>query len=524
MAQSKQTLYDTVKSSLVVSVGALLPLAKAPDELLGELFQEVQQQRIYDDDKTFVDLIPKHRAKLILDEYHLLRHDPSFDLREFVLRHFYRLADDVKAPTYVANHKQTIDTHITQLWHYLERRNRKDRGSLFALPYTYIVPGGRFNEQFYWDGYFIMLGLAAEGDYVTIEDMLKNYAYMLRRFHFIPTANRTYFLSRSQPPVFAGMVKLLAAKKGKHILIEYLPYLLMEYRFWMDDRIKVRLSHSHRRLVELPGGVYLNRYYDDKVSPRPESLREDIATTGGASHEKTRQLYLDLRAAAESGWDFSSRWFEDPHDIRSIVTTDVIPVDLNCLLYELEQTITEAYAMLKQPLLKKRFEALAQRRLDGMQQYLWSEEQQFFVDYRLSLHQPSGVLSLAGVFPLYVGIATEEQAAAVAKKLEQDFLKPGGLVTTLNETGQQWDSPNGWAPLQWIAIKGLERYGYTNLANKIQKRWLKLNDKVYSRIHKMLEKYDVVHSSGVGGGGEYPLQDGFGWTNGVYEALKRRKM
>ena len=129
--------------------------------------------------------------------------------------------------------------------------------------------------------------------------------------------------------------------------------------------------------------------------------------------------------------------------------------------------------------------------------------------------------SLAGVFPLFVGIATEEQAHAVADMLRKDFLHVGGLVTTAIDNGQQWDAPNGWAPLQWVAIQGLKRYGYDDLANEIATRWTALNERVYDATGKFVEKYNVENDDGLGGGGEYALQDGFGWTNGVYEALKK---
>jgi len=125
------------------------------------------------------------------------------------------------------------------------------------------------------------------------------------------------------------------------------------------------------------------------------------------------------------------------------------------------------------------------------------------------------------VFPLFVNLATQEQADKVADVLRKDFLQPGGLVTTLIENGQQWDAPNGWAPLQWVAIKGLRNYGHDDLADEIAKRWVELNEKVYAQSQKFVEKYNVESADGLGGGGEYVLQDGFGWTNGVYEALKR---
>lgn len=511
---------NKLKSTFVATTGGLLPTAKSPDEALGQLFSDVQNRRVYGDGKTFVDLIPRRRMKQIQQEYLLTKDDPQFDLRDFVSRHFYEFGGYKTA--YHTDATMSPREHITELWHVLERKNRRDRGSLIALPNAYIVPGGRFSEQFYWDSYFIMLGLAADGRWDMIEGMIKNYAYMIRKFGFIPTANRTYFLSRSQPPFFSQMVKLLARHKGRtRTFVEYLPYMLLEYRFWMKGRKQLakRENRAFARVAEMDNGILLNRYYDNKTTPRPESLREDMETANEAPNRESDRLYLHLRAGAESGWDFSSRWFEDPSDIRTIHTADIIPADLNSLLYLLEETISETYRLLHQPLLASKFQGAADRRVRGMQEYCWSEKDGFFVDYNFHKHHSTGKLTLAGAFPLYAKIATTKQAAAVARRIEKDFLKEGGLVATLEETGQQWDAPNGWAPLQWIVIEGLRNYGHHKLADEIKKRWIASNLKVFKAKGKMVEKYDVMNDSKLGGGGEYPLQDGFGWTNGVLAAL-----
>ena len=510
---------DNLKSAYVIATGGLKRAIKSPDEALGGLFSDVQEAQVYGDGKTFPDLIPRRRMKTIQQEYMLAKQDPDFDLRDFVSRHFYMY--DPHKSEYRTNPEHSMRQHIKELWSVLERKNRRDRGSLVALPYPYLVPGGRFSEQFYWDSYFIMLGLAKDNQWAKIEGMIKNYAYMMRKFGFVPTANRSYFLSRSQPPFLTRMVKLLASHKGqKRTLIEYLPYLLIEYRFWMKGRrvLSKQENKAYRRVAEMPNGILLNRYYDNKTTPRPESLREDVETAIGAQGRQSDRLYLHLRAAAESGWDFSSRWFRDPHDIRTIHAADIIPIDLNCLLYELESAIAEAYRALRQPVLARRFQSAAEQRVRGVMEYCWSDSEQFFVDYNFHEKQATGRITLAGVFPLYSKIATSKQAAAVARRLESDFLKKGGLVTTLVENGQQWDSPNGWAPLQWAAIEGLKNYGYYELAHEIGQRWLAMNEEVFKATGKLVEKYDVVNAS-AGGGGEYPLQDGFGWTNGVAAAL-----
>jgi len=231
-----------------------------------------------------------------------------------------------------------------------------------------------------------MLGLAADGRWDIVEGMVKNAAYMIRKFGFIPTANRTYLLSRSQPPFFSRMVKLLARHKGSMVMVEYLPYLVLEYRFWMKGKSKLA-KQEHRafaRVVEMKNSVLLNRYYDNKMTPRPESLHEDTETAGHAIERDADRLYLHLRAGAESGWDFSSRWFADANDIRTIHTADIIPIDLNCLLYQLETTIAEAYQLLKQPFLFRKFQKLADRRAAAINSYLLGQGIGIFHGLQLS--------------------------------------------------------------------------------------------------------------------------------------------
>ncbi|MFZ2544712.1 MAG: alpha,alpha-trehalase TreF [Candidatus Saccharimonadales bacterium] len=509
---------EAIKSAIVNTAGALMLTKSSPDEALGDLFEEVQKHRVYDDGKTFVDLIPRGRMRQIRKEYLVEKQDPDFDLQEFVNRHFYAFRH--ANHDYISDKSLSAREHIKDLWKVLERRNRLDRGSLVAVPFRYIVPGGRFSEQFYWDSYFIMLGLAVDNRWDIIQDMMKNYAYMIRKFGFIPTANRTYFLSRSQPPFFSHMVKLLARNQNRTLTyLEYLPYMLGEYRFWVKGRRMLSTKEevvAHRRVVRLDDGSILARYFDNKTTPRPESLREDVETAGDRQNQK---LFLDLRAGAESGWDFSSRWFADPNDITTIHTTDIIPIDLNCLLYHLESTIADTYQRMFQPLLARKFRSYADKRVSAINKYMWDEDEQFFIDYDFRTGKRTGRITLAGVFPLYTKIASHQQAEAVANRIESDFLKEGGLVTTLMDNGQQWDSPNGWAPLHWIVIQGLREYGYYQLAEKIKKAWIKTCLDVYKSEGKMVEKYNVERPGELGGGGEYALQDGFGWTNGVLAAL-----
>ena len=495
----------------------LAPKKPSPDQLWGELFQDVQLHRIYPDSMTFTDMIPEKTGKRILKQYLKERDDPHFNLQEFVRNHFTELLQE---DGYVTNPDHTPEQHIEELWHVLRREFPKNSGSLVGLPYPYVVPGGRFIAQYYWDSYFIMLGLAAGGHWETVENMVKNCAFLIRKYGYVPSASRTYNATRSQPPAFALMVQLLAQKKPKTTLIKYLPYLTAEYAFWMKGSRRLNVNRQAvNRVVRMPDGSVLNRYYDSQFTPRPESYKEDVETALHAKNRAASRVYIDIRAAAESGWDFSSRWFSDPYDMNTIHTTDIIPVDLNCLLVSLEQTIAQAYAQLKQQRLARHFANLAKKRIAAIQTYCWDEKEKFFCDYDFVAGKSTGVMSGAGPFALFCNVATREQAADSAAYIAKHLLKDGGLVATEYDNGQQWDSPNGWAPLQWVAIKGLRSYGHDYLADEIKQRWIASNLKLYKEEGKMVEKYNVVDTLAKAGGGEYALQDGFGWTNGVLLAL-----
>ena len=230
-----------------------------------------------------------------------------------------------------------------------------------------------------------------------------------------------------------------------------------------------------------------------------------------------------MRATAESGWDFSSRWLRDPRDLRTLETTDLVPVDLNSLLYCSERTIAALRAFRGRAgdaQVAQRFTTAAEQRRAALLAVAYDPDSGFFYDVRWKSGQRvTDRPTLAAAAPLYFGLATPEQGRRVAARLERDFLKPGGFVTTLIASGQQWDRPNGWPPLQWLAIEGVRRYGRADLAAAARERWLTLNRRTYRSTGRMMEKYDVVDLNRRAGGGEYPTQDGFGWTNGVALAL-----
>ena len=472
---------------------------------LGPLYEAVQSSGILADSKTFVDALPKTAPETILRNYTAAAAMPDFSLADFVQQHFEL---PTTPDTGYDSAQRSIQAHLQQLWPVLTRQPDAVGGTLVPLPHPYVAPGGRFREIYYWDSYFTMLGLKVSGRLDLIEQMVQNFAYLIDLLGFIPNGNRTYYLGRSQPPFFALMVELLAEVEGEDILLQYRPQLEKEYAFWMQGD----------RAVTLPDGAVLNRYWDALDTPRPEAFIEDTEVAHRASLPAS-DLYRHIRAAAESGWDFSSRWFKDPQDMATIHTTDLIPVDLNCLLLKLEQILQTAAELADD---QARTAELAQKiaaRQQAIQQYCWSEGEGFYFDYDFIQNEHTERFTLAAVFPLFFNIASEEQAESVAAMVDTLFLHPGGLTTTLMYTGQQWDAPNGWAPLQWITYQGLLNYGHLELAETIRTNWTALNEKTYAETGKMMEKYNVADLNIQAGGGEYPNQDGFGWTNGVYLAM-----
>lgn len=486
-----------------------------PDILLGPLFHAVQAAKTFPDQKTFADAVPKFNPVSILADWQMQRKQRNFDLHHFVDTNF---SLPVAGETYVPPAGQSLREHIDGLWPVLTHSTAQTRqwDSLLPLPKPYVVPGGRFREIYYWDSYFTMLGLAESGHWDRVQDMVENFAALLDKYGHIPNGNRSYYLSRSQPPFFSLMVDLLAQHQGEKVYSKYLPQLQKEYNYWMADADKVATGQASKRLVKLKDGTLLNRYWDARDVPRTESYLDDIATAGKASGRNKGELYRDLRSGAASGWDFSSRWFSKPDDISSIQTTRILPVDLNSLMYHLEKTLAYANTVAKNDDAAKRFDALASKRQQAINRYFWDDKQGWYTDYDWQKATARPQLTAAALFPLYLQVATDDQANRTATAVQTHLVKEGGLVTTSINNGQQWDAPNGWAPLQWAAVEGLNHYGKQALAKDIGMRFLQNVQQTYDKEHKLVEKYVVEGKApGGGGGGEYPLQDGFGWTNGV---------
>jgi len=500
-------------ASPALAAGSQTP-PPSPDILFGPLFNDVQSAKLFADQKTFADAVPKSDPLTILADYRMQRNQSGFDLRHFVDMNFTLPEEGEK---YVPPEGQSLREHIDGLWSVLTRTTDSAGkwDSLLPLPEPYVVPGGRFREVYYWDSYFTMLGLAESGHWDKVEDMVTNFAHEIDAWGHIPNGNRSYYLSRSQPPFFALMVELLATHEGDEVLKTWLPQMEKEHNYWMEGADSLQPGESFKRVVKLSDGTLLNRYWDDRDTPRPESWLDDVTTAKNYPNRPATEIYRDLRSAAASGWDFSSRWMDDPQQLGSIRTTSIVPVDLNALMFKMEKMIARAYKVSGDSARANQYETLAATRQKGIEAHLWNHKEGWYADYDLKTNKVRNQLTAAALYPLFVNAAAKERADKVAAATEARLLKPGGIATTTVDSGQQWDAPNGWAPLQWVTTAGLQNYHHEKLAMNVSWRFLTNVQHIYDREKKLVEKYNVSTTGTGGGGGEYPLQDGFGWTNGV---------
>lgn len=469
------------------------------DESLEELFVDLNTSGIWHDQKVIADSILLAPAAEILAAYRSAKAGGAVDLRAFYDRWFRPVA--AEGDSYQTDPHHSPVEHLEAVWPHLSRPadDPGERSTRIPLPNPYVVVGGRFQEAYYWDSYFTMLGLIRSNRLGMVRDMLDNFAWSIDTFGHIPNGFRSYFLTRSQPPFFPSMVRDYGIATGdlKTAFSRYLPHIEAEYRYFIDSP---RTAQG------------LARYWDDSNAPRIEMYGTDVEWQDHT--QKHPEFFRDLRAACESGWDFSARWFTDPDDLGTIRTTQLWAVDLNCLLLRNEEIMTEACALLGKDAAPYR--AAADARRLAIRETFYDDARGYFFDAQISNGAIVPVNTVAGLFPLWAGAATQQQAERAAKYMRAHLLRPGGLATTDIASGQQWDAPNGWAPHQWIAVRGLQRYGLNELADDLRKRWLATCGTVFHEGRKFVEKYNVDDPLQASGGGEYELQDGFGWSNGVY--------
>ncbi|CAG8581440.1 4508_t:CDS:2, partial [Ambispora leptoticha] len=464
---------------------------------------------------------------------------------------------------------------INSYWPDLSRRVVNDRrlcegcvDSIVPVKNAYIVPGGRFREFYYWDSYFILEGLLVSGYFRMAKDIIENFLQIIDEIGFVPSGNRIYYLNRSMPPLLTQMVRIYYKATNDFDMMKFaLPMLLKEYEFWQKNTTVHVVANNHSSKKQYT----LNRYIVHNSDPRPESFLEDyfIATNATWLNATGRaNLYADIATAAEAGWDFSSRWvraeklteylqntsFTRPNNytlLQNLDTRSVIPVDLNSIMYMNEITLADFNAAVGNLKLANSFRKRAKDRREGMIDIFWDKNRLSFWDFNLTSGRHTPVASLAAFFPFWAGIYPTEitnnlTAAKESFRLIEKLLEkyPGSLPATEIDTGLQWDFPNAWPPLQYVIIEALlnveKLYNekdnintFSELARLVAQRlvssvlctWLetggeiristKKKENFVNDVGHIFEKYNAMNLTMPGGGGEYVVQAGFGWTNGI---------
>ena len=405
----------------------------------------------------------------------------------------------------------------------------QEQGLLY-LPFPYVVPGGRFNEMYGWDSYFIQVGLLRDNKLDLARDMADNFLYEVQHYGKVLNANRTYYLTRSQPPFLTQMVlNVYARTKNKEWLSESLPWIERYHRFYTEGP---HLTDTG-----------LSRYFDLGEGPASEVLSGERNVSGKSHYDLVREFlkthkiedydvteyydrsadkltplfYKGDRSMRESGFDPSNRFGPFNLDI-----VHYNPVCLNSLLYSMELQTAEILDKLGRDSESGAWRKMAQDRAERVNRLMWSAPDGLYFDYNFQKKRVRKYPFLTTFFPLWAGFATKEQAAAVKDSLPR-FEREAGLQTSAIVSGNQWDSPFGWAPLQMIAVEGLRRYGYVADANRIAVKFLNAVRRQYLRQGYIVEKYDVVHpNSNVSAQihfGYSTNEAGFGWTNAVFTEL-----
>jgi len=380
--------------------------------------------------------------------------------------------------------------YIKDYWHKVQRFHPKDDESLLALPKPYLVPSYRektgfdYNELYYWDSYFMVQGMLDDEHEKLVTGILEDLMALFERFKVIPNASRTYLTGRSQPPFLTTFIFDVYERfnPGEKWLKSAIEVAQQEYKeVWMG----VKKPHERQ--------VYhgLSRYYDIN--------------------------YLHDLAEAESGWDMTPRF-----DRRAL---NYLPVDLNALLYKYETDFVRAAEILGDKGEARRWNEASEARKSMVNELMWDKSRGLYYDYNFVKKKRGSTSSLAAYFPMWAGMVDEKQAASLVKSLRR-FEHRGGLATTdalplgqfvLGSLPTQWAYPNGWAPLHFVVVKALEKYGYHEDAKRIATKWLKTNLEWFNNEHLFLEKYNVVSPEKPPVKGLYPSQTGFGWTNAVFE-------
>nr|CAD7196475.1 unnamed protein product [Timema douglasi] len=505
---------------------------------------------IFSDSKTFVDMKLKSLPNITLENFNQFMdttsRNPTRDqVIEFVNKTFDPAGsefenwepNDWTENAEFFNHVRDVELKewakkLNALWKFLGRKikddvkNNPDLYSIIYVPNPVIVPGGRFREFYYWDSYWIVRGLLLSEMTETVKGMLQNFLSIVDEYGFIPNGGRIYYSMRSQPPLLIPMIQSYLEKSNDTQFIKDNIHIMeKEFNYWLTN---------HTVMVKKGDRMFrLARYFDLSSGPRPESYREDFQSAKIFRTEGEKEAYYsELKAAAESGWDFSSRWFilnaTNKGNLTNLKTRYIIPVDLNAIIYWNAKYLSDFFSELGLPEKALEYMKYAEEWMESVNEILWHEDVGAWLDYDIMNNVRRNYFYPTNIAPLWTGCFDirkgRQQIAKILKYLEKTriMINLGGIPATLEQSGEQWDYPNAWPPLQYIMIYALDASGddwAKELAYQISEKWVRSNYKTFNETSAMYEKYDATVSGGHGSGGEYNVQLGFGWTNGVIMEL-----
>ncbi|CAK9170796.1 unnamed protein product, partial [Ilex paraguariensis] len=489
------------------------------------------------DPKLYVDLSSKFNLSTTQEAFDKLARSDNgsvsvSDLNGYIENYFNGVEDDlvyVEPVDFEAEPKGFLPKvlnpevrawalEVHSLWKNLSRRvsdgvlEQSDLHTLLPLPKPVMIPGSRFREVYYWDSYWVIRGLLASKMHETAKGIVINLISLVNEFGFVLNGARAYYTNRSQPPLLSAMVYDVFNRTGDMELVKKsLPALLKEHDFWNSGLHKVIIQDAQ-------GSSHtLSRYYAFWNEPRPESSVTDKETASKLTNVcgKT-QLYRELASTAESGWDFSTRWMRNASDLTTLASTLILPVDLNAYILKMELDIAFLANVIGESSIAARLMEASQARQKAMNSVFWNEEMGQWLDYWLQndskckdayLWEASNQNQNAyasNFIPLWIFNSDNMLVEKVAKSLQNSgLLQPAGIATSMLNSGQQWDFPNGWAPLQHLIVEGLVRSGSEearSMAEDIAVRWIRTNYVAYMKTGAMHEKYDVQKCGEFGGG------------------------
>lgn len=508
----------------------------------GGILHTIQTAGLFKDSKTFVDMPMKHSAATVLDNFSKLSDQKKETLLVFIKNNFDEEGSEIRSvdpvdwvekPKFIDkigdNKFKELALKMNQVWKHLTRKITKtsqeieEKSSLIYLENPFVVPGGRFREVYYWDSYWTVKGLLLCEMTSTTKGMVDNFRDLIRRMGHIPNGNRVYYSRRSQPPMFAQIVQDYIdftddLTTRREFISEVVWQLEEEFNFWKQRMVNITTGDKTYQLA---------RYRVEGDGPRPESYREDLELASKLPAAARKEWYMHMKSGAESGWDYSSRWFVDSSitgtdDLLRVKTGDIAPVDLNSFLCKNAYIISRLFQLVEREDKAKEFQLTGDQMKESIKNVLYDETEGMWFDYNVKKGTLNKDFYPSNLSPLYTKCFHKDldmnRTVNILASKKEVFDQPGGIPSSTQESGQQWDFPNVWPPLVELTVTALENTETDlgrKLAEQVAHKFLNNVLNSYSASGNIYEKYNCSQTGKPGGGGEYDVQEGFGWTNGV---------